>query len=131
MATLRADISFTDGSTTKFIDVSTVDPTCPSVNPGGTAAAQGFAAKAREIRKLAVYAQTDAGEQGLLIPFVVETTGRLGPAAMKLIDSLSFNNTLARSQFLTAVSSTVAVFNARMLDHTRQQGAAVHRGYNE
>jgi hypothetical protein len=49
----------------------------------------------------------------ILVPFVVEATGRLGPAATKLIQRLSGKNTSARSYLINCISASIAMYNSQ------------------
>ena len=68
-----------------------------------------------EKEKMAKFRDVDAPElinSGLLTPFVVEATGRLGPAARQLIDKRTGTSTTERTYFLNCMAAAIAVFNA-------------------
>ena len=55
------------------------------------------------------------------MPFAVEATGRLGPAASSFVDKITRNNTMARSYFLSAMSACIALNNSRMYGDARHR----------
>ena len=125
---VRADIVARVGPVTYIIDVSTADPGCrkamaavPSSVTQGDAAA-----KAREATKKAHYNKVTTParlQAGAVIPFVIETTGRLGPAALSFIFSVCGTHTLLRSRFLDAVVMLCNRYNGKMLRATRDRFA--------
>lgn len=125
---VRADIVARIGPVTHFIDVSSADPGCrkamaavPSSVTQGDAAA-----KAREATKKAHYSKVTTPARlpaGSVIPFVIETTGRLGPAAISFIFSICGTHTLLRSRFLDAVVMLCNRYNGKMLRATRDRFA--------
>jgi len=88
-----ADIILTVGNNIRVIDTCIINPTADRY--GGSSGAEpppaGHAATMAEHRKRTAYAASLAARNlapETLIPFAVETTGRLGPAATSFIESL-------------------------------------------
>ena len=52
-------------------------------------------------------------QAGAVIPFVIETTGRLGPAAISFIFSIGGTHTLLRSGYLDSVVMLCNRYNER------------------
>jgi len=88
---LRLDISYQEGSIVKYIDVSVVNPTARQYDRTvGEEMAPGHPATTQENEKTRKYTVHQTGiSADNFIPFVLEATGRLGPAAVKFIDSVS------------------------------------------
>lgn len=124
-AIARTDIEYVqrDGATAR-IDVRVVDPTSNGARthwrsasvPGG--AAEGAARKKR--RHYSKYVVPD-GQGQLLVPFVIETTGRLGADAAKFIDSVfpaGSPNMAAKQRFFASLSLILARSSAKMVEAT-------------
>ena len=54
------------------------------------------------------------------IPFVLETSGRLGPSALGFIQRISGAHTYLRSQLLKEITFICAIYSGRMLEATRE-----------
>ena len=55
-----------------------------------------------------------------IIPFVLETSGRLGPSALGFIQRISGAHTYLRSQFFKEINFICAIYSRRMLEATRE-----------
>ena len=55
-----------------------------------------------------------------IIPFVLETSGRLGPSALGFIQRISGAHTYLRSQFFKEINFICAIYSGRMLEATRE-----------
>jgi hypothetical protein len=125
---VRADIVAKVGPLTYYIDVSTVDPGSRKAMSGAPSSVTNgdAAAKAREVSKRAHYAKVTAPARlpaEAVIPFVIETTGRLGPAAISFIFSICGTHTLLRSRFLDSTVMICNRYNGKMLRATRDRFA--------
>lgn len=102
------------------IDVSFVNPACVTMLKEGTAEAEDKAALHREQRKWDKYQDTPGCEKGGVRgfrPFVVESTGRFGPEAMKILKEIvPSDQTYHLSHFYNAFSAMVTLYNALMLN---------------
>ena len=120
----RPDIHVLNDGVEYAIDVAIVDPcslvytrhpTASSVsNPAG-------AAILHEAHKTRLYRDTVHAPH--LIPFVLETTGRLGPSARAFLDRVTATATFARSTFLTEVSFILARAIGKSILQTRRRVA--------
>jgi hypothetical protein len=127
-ALARTDLELVrrDGSTAR-IDVRVVDPTASHVRrhwrsatvPGG--AAEGAARKKR--RHYSQFA-LPVGQGQELVPFVIETSGRLGKDAAQFLDSVfpaGSRNVAAKQRFFATLTLTLARFNYKMVEATAQR----------
>ena len=123
---VRADIVAAIGPITYVIDVSTTDPCCRvslDLNPS-SADSVGAAAKERERTKRNHYRKVVTPlpiPDGNVVPFVIETTGRLGPGAMSFLLTVCPTQTFIRSRFLNAVVMIVSKYNGKCLLATRDR----------
>ena len=123
---IRADIVATIGPITYVIDVSTVDPgntSSLSLNPSSAsnqdaAAIQREKIKHRHYRRVVTPAALDPA---CVIPFVIETSGRLGPQAIAFLSTVCSSQKFLRSRFLNNVVMCVAKQNGKMLKATRNR----------
>jgi hypothetical protein len=125
-AGVYADIVARVGAVNYCIDVSTVDPGSRKAMAGAPSSAStcDAAAKAREASKRVHYngvATPARLSAESVIPFVIETTGRLGPTALSFLFSICGTHTLLRSQFLNSVVLLLNRFNGAMLRATRDR----------
>jgi len=118
----RPDILVDEGARSYAIDVSIVEPaaqsrmqhaTLSSLNTPGGAAIQEEEAKKLEYRGGAHFAT--------LVPFVVESTGRLGPAALAFMNRVSGDAAGKRGKFLLELSVILARAMGRYSVHTRSR----------
>lgn len=123
---IRADIVATIGPITYVIDVSTVDPgnasslgLLPSSASNQDAAAlQRERIKHRHYRRVATPAALNPAS---VIPFVIETSGRLGPQAIAFLSTVCSSQKFLRSRFLNNVVMCIAKQNGKMLKATRDR----------
>lgn len=117
---VRADIVAWDGGRCYVIDVAISNPACRTYVRALSDEFADRAAVRREQTKRARY----AGVPGLLegggfVPFVLEATGRLGPAARNFLDIVVGDHTLARSYFMSATSACITQYNSWMVADVR------------
>lgn len=108
----------------RFIDVSIVDVTSPSYRPNGarryaSVRDEFLASKMREDEKIYRYRNEAGTNCPDFLPFVVEATGRLGPAAEKWLkthwDSLQGEEKfVSRFIFISQLGGLIARSNAQM-----------------
>jgi hypothetical protein len=129
---LVSDITIQLGHKLIFLDIAVTNPSKPSaINGNNGSNAPGSAALAMEKKKLALYkTHYGAAIEPSIIPFVLESTGRLGNMAQKFVDKLTglthANNVAANSSYQAArlfLVQRLAVLlvkgNARMIRSCR------------
>ena len=86
---LRADIFVEQPDKTRYIDIAVVDPGCATYLAAGSATTALAAAVHREADKRNHFADVMPGVDGAcFVPFVVETSGRLGKPADDFLRSM-------------------------------------------
>jgi hypothetical protein len=123
---VRADIVVTLGARTFYIDVSTIDPGCETClhHPINSATTQDASARSRETHKRKHYARviTPAPLPAeSIIPFVIESSGRLGPSALSFLFTICGTQTFLRSKFISAISTLCARYIGKTLKATRDR----------
>ena len=121
---VTADISVTIGPETLWVDVSVVDPGSRNyIERYRSNEVPDAAAKAMETSKRNHYgAVTDPLPlpPASVIPFVLETSGRLGPSALGFIQRISGTHTFLRTQLLNEIQFICAIYTGSMLEATRE-----------
>jgi len=125
----RPDIRFTLEGVTRFLDVAIVDPAARlhlDYAAAPSATTPGGAAVHEEAIKRQLYANTQFADS--LIPFVLESTGRLGQSARDFLEA--FGNATPpsrRSALLTDISSILALKLGEMSSLLRNRLRGVRR----
>ena len=121
---VTADISVIVGAETLWIDVSVVDPGCHHyIERYRSNEVPDAAAKAMETTERNHYSAVKDSlplPPASIIPFMLETAGRLGPPALGFIQRISGAHTYSRSQFLKELNFICAIYSGRMLEATRE-----------
>ena len=121
-----ADIVLTDGAIRYCIDVSTIDPasyTCMN-HPINSVTLQDASAKSREHTKRHHYSLVQVPNPipvASVIPFVVEATGRLGPAALTFLHTMCGSQTFLRTRFIDDVVMLFSRTYGKCLVATRER----------
>ena len=103
----------------RFIDVAVADPGCSSYLAAGSSDRAEAAAVAREKDKRASFKKDFRGvPEEEFVPFVLEATGRVGPAAMSFLHSLGASNDVLR-RFFERVSLMCAKNLGRLVLHSQ------------
>jgi hypothetical protein len=117
-----ADIVVFMGGITYFLDVAITDPTSKSALRKGSDAFPDRASdiEASRIRakyRNARYRGHNGGQivEGVVFPFVVENTGRIGKDAIAFLNLLHEGGSWQRSVLLGVISITCAKYTSRML----------------
>ena len=118
------------GGLVYIVDVSVVEPSSQMYLLQESWKVENVANKLRENVKCIKYQHCRALQQeggASLIPFVLEATGRLGPAAVEFMSKLNKENTLYASLFLDHMAAGLARTTGQMLngiwrDHSRYKG---------
>ena len=122
----KADIFCPFLERTFIIDIAVVDPSAPSyirmVDSHHTVDA---AARERERMKMLNF-NAAAIDGGQFIPFVVEATGRLGPAARDFLQLVIHKDHEALRDFLGHTSVIIAKLNARSIMTARSKQSYGH-----
>jgi hypothetical protein len=106
--TQRPDILIHLPGSTKYLDVSFVNPASPTeITARHTDLETDAANKYREEKKGEKY-QNWTQE---VIPFVLETTGRLGPSAKKFFETITANCGRLRGMFMHEIQAVTAYYN--------------------
>ena len=118
----RADIRFRMGAVgagaVYCIDVAIVDPGAHShVNAHSSYLTLDAAASYYEMVKIRQYNRRAMGENVVMVPFVVEATGRLGRAArgFMVADRVESVSIVQARMFYSHANALIAKWNARML----------------
>ena len=121
---VTADISVIVGAEMLWIGVSVVDPGCHHyIERYRSNEVPDAAAKAMETTKRNHYSAVNDPlplPPASIIPFVLETSGRLGPSALGFIQRVSGAHTYLRSQFFKEINFICAIYFSRMLEATRE-----------
>ena len=131
----RCDILVTENAERFIIDVAITDPTCAVAIRHGSSNTVLVAAKDKEKSKCADYKKFLTPETfEHFVPFVLESTGRLGTSAKNFIDRIckldkmdleySESTRLARQSFMHAVSNILVSTDAIIARLTRNREAA-------
>jgi len=108
-----------------FIDVAVVNPAAEKYRARGSSTEAGVPARVKEASKKGKYSILGHEIASRVVPFIVESTGRMGEEALSLVDSitklngpvLNPNGSLkrARNFFLNRISTSLVNANHRML----------------
>lgn len=121
---VHADISLIIGGEKLWIDVAIVDPGARSyMDRHRSYSTQDAASKAMEAHKRLHYQAIRHPAPlppSTVIPFTVEASGRLGPAALGFLERIGGTHTFLRSQLLNDISLITAIHMGKMLMATRE-----------
>jgi hypothetical protein len=129
---VQGDIVWQQGAAKHVIDLSIVTPEANSfLNPPYLSfLKQDAAAICGEKRKRLHYSKVnevngvaDRIPAESLIPFVIESTGRLGPAAFSFLNKICGTQTYRRSRFISEIALVCARYTGKMLVATRDRFA--------
>ncbi len=111
------DILIEDNAMSYHVDVSIVEPTSVHAlsDAIGAATNKGAAAAMQETKKISSYANTSWPDT---LPFVLESTGRLGTSAEHLLEKITSEKNHLRSWFNGEISLLMAKYQGRMRIHT-------------
>jgi hypothetical protein len=132
---LICDIQINESTHFSIIDVAVANPTCQSSLVAGSSKHQLAAARQKEKSKMYLYRRhLNKVALSNFIPFVLESTGSLGPAAKKFLDKLCGFGSMRndpdfvksqRIQLLRSISSILVRANAQLMRHGRSAGSAL------
>lgn len=127
---VQTDIVWLDRAVKYVIDVSIVTPEAQSFiqYPYLSHIRQDAAAECGEKRKLLYYSKVnevngiaDRIPAESVIPFVIESTGRLGPAAFSFLNKICGTQTFKRSRFISEIALLCARYTGKMLVASRER----------
>ena len=127
---VQTDIVWLDRAVKYVIDVSVVTPEAPSFTqyPYLSHIRQDAAAECGEKRKRLYYSKVnevngiaDSIPAESVIPFVIESTGRLGPAAFSFLNKICGTQTFKRSRFISEIALLCARYTGKMLVASRER----------
>ena len=114
----RMDVILERGSGKYYIDITITNPACVTNLRKGAAVKNDAASDARaedKIRKYAYIPSLPGSVPHHFIPFVIESTGRLGKHAVKFLKDCSDElNPRPLSMLLTSISACIALYNSLM-----------------
>jgi len=125
-----ADIIWMDGPSRVIIDVQIVTPESQTfiAFPHNSHVRQGAAAEYGERRKRNHYGKVNEvnGERNnipaeSMIPFIIESSGRLGTTAFSFLNRVCRTQTYKRSKFISAVALICARYTGKMLIASRDR----------
>jgi hypothetical protein len=119
---IRCDIWCRMGGLVYIVDVSVVEPSSQMYLLQESWKVENVANKLRENVKCIKYQHCRALQQeggASLVPFVLEATGRLGPAAVEFMSKLNEENTLYASLFLDHMAAGLARATGQMVNQAR------------
>jgi hypothetical protein len=124
-ANRQLDIVATVGASVRYLDLTVINPAAQEYLP--QAATEGGAASTiAEANKRAKYVNTLAAHDiaaTAFVPFVMETTGRLGPAAKQFLDDLRTAASLASPE--RNRETTIDYYIDRMKHHVLESNAKI------
>lgn len=123
---VRADITWVHEAEKLIIDIMVIDPGCQtyvkhpvlSFQSNERAAVWAENIKRNHYSKVVIPAKLNAHS---VIPFIVEASGRLGPAALAFLNRVCGTQSFVKSTFLREISMITARYTGRMLKATRDQ----------
>ena len=127
-ASVQVDICVTMGTATRYLDLTVVNPGVQEYLPAAAIEGGGASAIA-EAAKRGKYTSTLSAhgiESTAFVPFVIETTGRFGPAALQFIEDLRTAAALAAPErnrddaidyYIDRMKHHVLETNARIMHH--------------
>ena len=123
---VRADITWVHEAEKLIIDIMCIDPGCQtyvkfpvlSFQSNERAAVWAENIKRTHYSKVIIPARLSAHS---VIPFVVEASGRLGPAALAFLNRVCGTQSFMKSTFLREISMITARYMGRMLKANREQ----------
>jgi hypothetical protein len=123
---ITADIQYEMDNNINYIDVTVANPASQSyLNMGSTTTAD-VASKHKEQSKTRHYAVLgNAVQTGRFIPFALEATGRLGPAAIRFIERLAGLRHDLRNRLIDQINVVMAHFNGQLIFNRREQLALI------
>jgi len=129
---IQADIFLRNGAEVTVIDVAIVDPASPSYLAKESDTKSDVATGQREADKRARWRAIGEVAGAAFVPFVVEATGRLGPAANKFFNEklISRDGPYTARMFMQKMNFAIARWNAHMIlkARGRRQGIDEERG---
>jgi hypothetical protein len=119
---ITADIQYETDNNINYIDVSVANPASQSYLNLGSATTADVASKHREQSKTRHYEVLgNAVQTGRFIPFALEATGRLGPAAVRFIERMAGIRHDLKNRLIDQINVVMAHFNGQLIFNRREQ----------
>jgi hypothetical protein len=121
-AVITADLQFELDNNLHYIDVTVANPAAQSYLDKGSAATADVASKFKEQAKVRRYSVLgNAVQTGRFIPFAVEATGRLGPAAAQFLQRMAGPRHDLRNRFIDQMNVIIAHHNGQLIAKRRRE----------
>jgi hypothetical protein len=119
---ITADIQYETNNNIHYIDVAVANPSSQSYLNMGSASTADVASKHKEQAKSRHYEVLgNAVQTGRFIPFALEATGRLGPAAVRFIERMAGLRSDLKNRLIDQINVVMAHFNGQLISNRRDQ----------
>jgi hypothetical protein len=119
---ITADIQYETNNNIHYIDVTVANPASQSYLNMGSATTADVASKFKEQAKSRHYEVLgNAVQTGRFIPFALEATGRLGPAAVRFIERMAGLRYDLKNRLIDQINVVIAHFNGQLIFNRREQ----------
>jgi hypothetical protein len=119
---ITADLQYELNNNIHYIDVTVANPSSQRYLDMGSADTADVASKFKEQEKIRHYSVLgDAVQTGRFIPFAVEATGRLGPAAVQFLHQMAGHRHDLRNRFIDQMNVIIAHHNGQLIANRRQE----------
>jgi hypothetical protein len=119
---ITADLQYEIDNNINYIDVTVANPASQSYLDMGSTTTADVASKHREQAKSRHYAVLgNAVQTGRFIPFALEATGRLGPAAVRFIERMAGLRHDLKNRLIDQINVVMAHFNGQLIFNRRDQ----------
>jgi hypothetical protein len=117
---ITADLQYEVDNNIHYIDVTVANPASQSYLNLGSAVSADVASKRKEQEKIRHYGVLgNAVQTGRFIPFAVEATGRLGPAAVQFLQRMAGPRHDLRNRFIDQMNVIMAHHNGQLIANRR------------
>jgi hypothetical protein len=119
---ITADLQYEIDNNLHYIDVTVANPASQSYLDKGSAGTPDVASKWKEQAKIRRYSVLgNAVQTGRFIPFAVEATGRLGPAAAQFLQRMAGHRHDLRNRFIDQMNVIIAHHNGQLIANRRAE----------
>jgi hypothetical protein len=119
---ITADIQYETNNNIHYIDVAVANPSSQTYLNLGSATTADVATKHKEQAKSRHYEVLgNAVQTGRFIPFALEATGRLGPAAVRFIERMAGLRYDLKNKLIDQINVVMAHFNGQLIFNRREQ----------
>jgi hypothetical protein len=119
---ITADLQYEIDNNINYIDVTVANPSSQSYLNMGSATTADVASKHKEQAKTRHYEVLgNAVQTGRFIPFALEATGRLGPAAIRFIERMAGLRHDLKNRLIDQINVVMAHYNGQLISNRRDQ----------